>query len=262
MKIGLNTNVYADYPLESFLDKIVRMGFEGIEIARMHAIHELPKAGVSEYKKLIKKATLEVYSVQGGTPFTNTEFAKKRIELARLLDCINVNMGPGIGMNINGDFSAAWKKTLESFTEIAEYANNYGINANIEPEPRAPLSFQKPTITTYEHAEKMLQELGMKNVGLVLDIIHTFVSKENIFKIITRCIDKIKVIHVGDTIDGRHLHLLPGRGNINFELILRALMKTVYKDYLSVEIYPYFDVPDEASFQSIIYLQGILQRIS
>ncbi len=262
IKIGLNTNVYVEHPLEYVLNKVKNMGYEGIEIARVHAIHEFPRDRINEYKKLISKAELEVYSIQGGTPFTDIEVCKKRIELARMLDCKNVNIGPGIEMGTENDFNEAWKETLKTFAEIAEYAKNYGINVNIEPEPKIPLSTQKPTITTYEHARKMLLELGKNNVGIVLDIVHTFVSKENVFSIIRKFVDKISVIHVADTLDGRHLHILPGRGEINFEAIFRALIKNTYKGYLSVEIYPYFDVPDEASFKSIVRLQEIIQKIS
>jgi sugar phosphate isomerase/epimerase len=261
VKIGLNTNVYIEHSLDYVLSRVKSLGYEGIEIARVHPIHELPEDKINEYRKLISKAGLEVYSIQGGIPFTDPEFCKKRIELARLLDCRNVNMGPGIEIDAKDSIDEAWEKTLKVFTEIAEYAKKYGINVNIEPEPKAPLSTKKPTITTYEQAERMLQELRMNNVGLVLDIVHTFVSKENIFQLITKFMDKIKVIHVGDTLDGRHLHLIPGIGEINFEPIFKALIKNNYKGYLSVEIYPYFDIPDEASFRSILYLQGIIQKV-
>jgi len=58
-----------------------------------------------------------------------------------------------------------------------------------------------------------------------------------------------------------HAHLIPGHGAIDFAATLQAIAATNYEGWLTVELYPYIDSPDEAAREARKYLQQTLKQI-
>jgi sugar phosphate isomerase/epimerase len=56
----------------------------------------------------------------------------------------------------------------------------------------------------------------------------------------------------------RHQHLVPGEGAIDFAATLRAIEQTGNTGWITVELYPYLENPDEAARQSLAYLKQLL----
>lgn len=256
--IGLNTNVYIDYSIDRVIKKAYLMGYEGVEIARTH-LQEPTESDISLTKELITRYGLSVYGVQGGTPYTDIEFGKKRIELARRLDCPVVNLGPGVAYRRSDDVRKAWERSLEYLMNLRDYAKMYGIVGAIEPEVRALLSPLLPTVDRYELYEDVKRVIP--DLGLVLDVEHALVAYESPEMIIRRHRDSLKIIHVSDTLDHLHLHLIPGRGEIDFKNLFHVLKEVGFKNFISVEIPPYFNSPNEAAFKSISYLRKVLREL-
>jgi sugar phosphate isomerase/epimerase len=68
--------------------------------------------------------------------------------------------------------------------------------------------------------------------------------------------------HIEDIADTRvHRHLIPGRGAIDLEATLGAIAATGYSGWLTVELYPYIDSPDEAAREAHEYMSGLMARI-
>jgi sugar phosphate isomerase/epimerase len=64
--------------------------------------------------------------------------------------------------------------------------------------------------------------------------------------------------HLEDIAPSRvHAHLIPGHGAINFAATLRAIADTDYQGWLTVELYPYIDSPDDAARAAREYLIGV-----
>ena len=57
-----------------------------------------------------------------------------------------------------------------------------------------------------------------------------------------------------------HHHLVPGDGAIDFVPILRAIQETGYDGWVTVELYPYLDDPDDAGARALAFLKGALTR--
>ncbi len=51
-----------------------------------------------------------------------------------------------------------------------------------------------------------------------------------------------------------HRHLIPGHGAINFAAVLQAIHGTGYDGWITVELYPYIDQPDEAARAAYTYM--------
>ncbi len=258
-KIGLNTNVYIDHPIEKVIKKAATMGYNGIEIARTHLMN-YTESELENIKKLLKDTGLIVYSIQAGIPFTDTEIGKKRIELARKLDCTLVNLGCGLYYRPGEDFAAAWEKTIQSLLELRDYAKMYNIQPAVEPEVRAPLSPYIPVLNKYERFGEVIKKIP--DLGLVLDVEHAIASLENPYYIVRKYRDCLKLLHISDTIDHLHLHLVPGKGQIDYKTLFNVLKEVNYNGFLSVEIIPYFNFPDEAAYESIVFLSRLLAELS
>lgn len=255
LRVGLNTNVYIDHPIDRVIRMAYIMGYDGIEIARTH-LPEYDESDVGTVRNLVAKYGLLVYGVQGGNPYTNVDFGRKRIELARKLDCPVVNLGPGVPYRRGESFEKAWEATLEALRELRDYARAYGIEVAVEPEIRALLSPYIPAIDRYQLYEDVRAKLP--DVGLVLDVEHALAVYENPYFIIRKHRDSLKIVHVSDTIGHLHLHLVPGSGEMDFRTLFAVLREVNYKNFVSVEIPPYFNNPDEAAFESINYLHKVL----
>jgi sugar phosphate isomerase/epimerase len=261
MKLGINTNVFIDFPFTSFLGEIKNMGYKGVEIARTHPLHEKIDEELNEVKRMLKENNLEVYCIQGGIPHTDLNYAKKRIDLASVIGAKYVNMGPGIEVERNFKTNGAWTETAEIFSELADYAASRKVLVAIEPEPMIPLSSTRPLLSTYKEVKRMLNELASDNIGVILDIAHVHVAKENFSEVVNDLSGNIVVVHVSDIVDDRHYHFIPGKGDINFKAVLKVLHKSGFEDFLSVEVYPYFNEPKRAALESIRFLTNLLYEI-
>jgi sugar phosphate isomerase/epimerase len=57
-----------------------------------------------------------------------------------------------------------------------------------------------------------------------------------------------------------HQHLIPGHGAIDFAATLRAIAETGYEGWITVELYPYIENPDEAAREARDYLAEVMRQ--
>jgi sugar phosphate isomerase/epimerase len=54
-----------------------------------------------------------------------------------------------------------------------------------------------------------------------------------------------------------HKHLIPGHGAIDLKATLAAIRATAYQGWLTVELYPYIDQPQQAARAAFDYLHSL-----
>jgi sugar phosphate isomerase/epimerase len=59
-----------------------------------------------------------------------------------------------------------------------------------------------------------------------------------------------------------HRHLIPGRGAIDFESTLREISASGYDGWLTVELYPYIDSPDDAGREAKSFLELSMAKVT
>ena len=52
-----------------------------------------------------------------------------------------------------------------------------------------------------------------------------------------------------------HRHMIPGRGAIDFPAVLREIAGSGYADWVTVELYPYIDNPDQAGREAKQFIE-------
>ena len=97
-------------------------------------------------------------------------------------------------------------------------------------------------------------------LGLNFDIGHAFCMQEDPCEWIPRMAPHTKHYHLEDiAADRKHRHLVPGEGVIDFAGVFREIAKSGYQGWVTVELYPYIDDPDQAGRDAKRFLDNILQ---
>jgi sugar phosphate isomerase/epimerase len=72
----------------------------------------------------------------------------------------------------------------------------------------------------------------------------------------------IRHFHLEDIAASRvHHHLVPGEGAIDFTATLRAIRAIGYDGWITIELYPYVDNPDDAARLARDRVTRILQEL-
>ena len=95
---------------------------------------------------------------------------------------------------------------------------------------------------------ELMQHIDSPAVGLNFDIGHSYCVGDEPATSIPRLAEYIRHYHLEDIAATRvHHHLVPGEGAIDFAATLRAIRATGYEGWVTIELYPYAENPDEAA---------------
>jgi sugar phosphate isomerase/epimerase len=85
-------------------------------------------------------------------------------------------------------------------------------------------------------------------VALNFDIGHFFCVKDDPGPTMRRLARYVRHVHLEDIAASRvHHHLVPGEGVIDFAAVIRAMREVGYDGWVTIELYPYVDDPDQAA---------------
>jgi sugar phosphate isomerase/epimerase len=125
----------------------------------------------------------------------------------------------------------------------------------IEPEPEL-------MIERFDQYLQFAERIDSPQLGLNFDIGHAYCVGEAPEVWVPQLAAQTKHYHLEDIAETRvHAHLIPGHGAIDFAATLNAIAATGYDGWLTVELYPYIDAPDEAARAARTYLQHALAQI-
>lgn len=274
MKLSFSTNAFTRYSVLEAVEKIAEIGYRGVELLA-DAPHlyapSVTESDLDELKDRLRRTGIEVANVNANTAvgyygrifweplfepsLANPEdsqrrwridYSKRCIELAHLLGSPAVSltsgrMVPGI----------APEKSLhllkESLRELIDHAAAKEVRIGIEYEPGL-------LIERYEELASLLDEMNSPYLGANLDLGHSHVLREDSEKVIGGLSPKIFHIHLEDIRLGKHYHLIPGSGDMDFETLFKILRKYAYEGFITVELYTYPNRPEEAARRSLEYL--------
>ena len=95
-------------------------------------------------------------------------------------------------------------------------------------------------------------------VGINLDIGHFFCAGEAPEETFEELFGWVGHVHLEDIAESRiHRHLIPGHGAIDLLRILETIVRLKYEGAVSLELYPYTDMPEEAGRESLEYLKPV-----
>ena len=250
-------------------------GYDSIEIMcdDPHAFPPLSDEKITSICNSLKKNSMSVSNLNGFMLTAIDDFhhpswieesknyRQKRIDhtknclyLAKLLGAKSVSTEPG-GPKTN----QSSKKELELFQagllEVLPLAEELGVHLLVEPEPELLIENSNQFV-------KFIEKFNSKYLGLNFDIGHFFCVNEDPQNLIFDLQDYIKHIHLEDIASSKkHHHLIPGHGAIDFKKIFNSLNLINYTGYVTVELYPYQNNPQNAAIESITYLNSLIENV-
>lgn len=166
------------------------------------------------------------------------KFMKEGIDFAKEVKADSVLLWPGhdgFDYLFQTDYRKAWKYLVETIREIGEYDKS--VKIAIEYKSKDPR--QKQYVSNVGKLMMLLNNIGLDNVGGVIDIGHALMAQENLAEslVILDSHDKLYQIHLNENYKDADPDLI--FGSINFWEILEFfyfLNKTNYRGWATLDI--------------------------
>ncbi len=277
MVFGYSTNAFVRYSLEESIQKIARLGFKGVEIMgdRPHLYPpDYSEQKLAHIRTLLKQNQLKVNNINSFTLFAvgdtylpswiepEAERRKIRIQhtlqslqVAKILDCANISVPPGGPLEKNMTRKQALNLFHKGLERVMPVAESLGIKILVEPEPGLLME------NTWEFKE-FIKDVKSPFVGLNFDIGHFYCAGENPAKSFEELFEYTGHVHLEDiAVTREHNHLIPGLGAIDLKEVLSTMDRLGYQGDISLELYPYTVLPDEAGRKCLDFLHPIFKEI-
>jgi sugar phosphate isomerase/epimerase len=268
MNLAFSSNAYLRFSFAEAAHRIAAIGYEGIEIMA-DVPHAWPAYLLDEQKAWIRSAlSRSRLAISNINAFMMNAINDRRqkywhpswiepyepyrqvridhtiraLDLAEELGAPCITTEPGGPLEPGQSWQSGLKLFLESLKPVAEHAAKVGVQLLVEPEPGV-------LIETAEQFEEFMKHMtGFPAVGLNFDIGHFYCVGDEPAPTIHRLARFIRHVHLEDIAATRvHHHLVPGEGAIDFKATLKALKDIGYEGWITIELYPYIDDPDEAA---------------
>ena len=116
-------------------------------------------------------------------------------------------------------------------------------------------------IETTPQFKEFIKDVQSWAIGLNFDIGHFFCVGEDPKRAFEELFEWVGHMHIEDIDPNReHNHLIAGRGGIDFKAVFASMAQLDYKGDISLELYTYQDIPEEAGKESLDYLRPIFEE--
>jgi sugar phosphate isomerase/epimerase len=281
MQLAFSSNAYLRFSIEETIRRIAGIGYAGIELLadvphawpagllpeRIEAIRRaLDDAGltISNINAFMMNAVADPRQPYWHPGWTDPdphyrairrEHTKRALKLAAQLGAPHITTEPG-GLLAPGQTHAQGSDIFyDELMPCLEVAEEVGVGLLIEPEPEL-------LIERFDQYLEFVARLDSPRIGLNFDVGHAYCVGEDPQDWVARMAEHAVHYHLEDIASTRvHQHMVPGRGAINFAATLEAIRNTNYDGWLTVELYPYIDSPDEAAREARDYLLRALAKL-
>ncbi len=275
MHLAFSSNAYQRFSIEETICRIAAIGYRGMELLA-DVPHAWPAGLLEDRKRAIRDclarhsmaiANINAFMMNAVAdprqPYWHPswiepdphyrairrEHTKRALLLAAELGAPSIQTEPGGPLEEGRSWAEAAGVFYDELMPCVEVAEQCGVNLLIEPEPGL-------LIERFEQYLEFADRVGSARVGLNFDIGHAYCVGEDPQAWIARMAPHTKHYHVEDIAATReHRHLIPGHGAIDFTAVLREIAHTGYHGWVTVELYPYVDNPDDAGREAKEYLQ-------
>lgn len=158
--------------------------------------------------------------------------------------CVSVTSGrPQVGVSLEDGFG--WFS--DSLFQLCVWAEERGLRIGVESEPG--LLVERAT-----ELLEIIERVQHPGLGANLDIGHARCVGEDPVESIELLKGKIWNLHLEDIRGQKHIHLVPGEGDIDFGAIFERLAAHDYAYFCTVELYTCIDWADEAAQRAFDWL--------
>lgn len=243
MKIGMcmflwTTSVTKKH--EKLLVDIKKTGFDGVEIPIFEGTPEdyrrlgamLDKIGLERTAvSAMGDPSMNLISPDAATRKRGIDYMKWAIDCAEALGA-NTLSGPlhsTLGQfSGNGPTAAELKRSISSQRAIGDHAGKHGVTIGLEALNR----FECYLVNTMADLAAHIDAIGHPNIKAMYDTFHCNIEEADPIAAYTKYRDRIVHIHISENDRG-----VPGRGNIPWAETFKAIRKSGYDDWLTIEAF-------------------------
>jgi sugar phosphate isomerase/epimerase len=208
--------------------------------------HKIAETGLTESRRLIRDAGLQVSSVCRGGMFPAATAAERQSKLDDNRRAVEeaAELGTDVLVLVCGaapdrDIETARSWVEEGIEKLVPFATSHGIKLAIEP-LHPMYAAERSVINTLAQANTIAEQYTVEEVGVIVDVFHVWWDPD-LYNQISRAGQRILGFHVSDWIVPTP-DLLMGRGMMGDGVIeLRRIRKAVeaagYKGPIEVEIF-------------------------
>jgi len=274
MIFGYSSNAYKNFSLGEAIDRIARKGFRGLEIMcdRPHLFPpDFSDTDLDDIRRAISRNNLKITNLNCFTLFAvgdtylpswiEPDSGRREMRIQHTLDCLKVADRLGcrtISIPPGGPLNGMSRKQavalfLQGIEKVAPLAEELGVKLLIEPEPEL-------LIENAGEFKSFVKEVRSPMVGLNFDIGHFFCVGEDPRAAFEDLFEWIGHMHLEDIASDRtHVHLIPGRGAIDYADLFKTIQRMGYQGDISLELYTCVDAPDEAGQEGLEYLTPLFE---
>ena len=246
MKLVLNgaTTMHAD--LETDIRAASAAGFDMVELWAAKVRVYLKENSVEDLAALLSECGLKAYSINSIehiTFRTADDYAKIKAEceelsvIAEKIGCPYIVVVPG-KLPENATREEIIDESCRVLNELADIADGHGVSLAFEFLGQTDCSVQ-----TLDLCNEIVEKLGRKNVGNVLDTFHFYAGGSSYDAIASMKPEKLFIFHINDAEDlpkekltDAH-RLYPGMGILPLKEIKAGLDEIGYDRMVSIEIF-------------------------
>jgi len=266
LRLAYSTNAYTRFDLSEALTRVANLGYAGVELMA-DAPHLWPAETSKEQSLAVRRALdrlgLTISNVNAfmmnrvgdprhpywypswiesdaGRRRIRAEHTKAALSMARELGAPHITTEPGGPLEENMKHRTGMERFIEALKPMVEHAERTGVALLVEPEPGL-------LIERFEQYLELAERIDSPFLGLNFDVGHAFCVGQQPEDWVAQMAAHTRHYHLEDIAASRvHRHLVPGEGAIDFGATLRAIERSGYSGWLTVELYPYVDDPDGA----------------
>ena len=267
LKLAFSSNAYLDVPVEEAIARIAGFGYHGIELLA-DVPHAWPAGLLGVQKDAIRRALAasglaisninafmmnaiadprQPYWHPGWTDpdphyrAIRREHTKRALRLAAELGAPAISTEPGGEIQPGQSRAQATDIFYEEIMPVLDVAAAVGVTLLIEPEPGL-------LIEKFGQYLEFAERVNHPALGLNFDIGHAYCVGEDPAEWVPRMKAHTRHYHFEDIAATRvHHHLVPGEGAIDFGSVFQAIAAHTPDRWVTVELYPYRDRPDDAA---------------
>lgn len=275
MKIALETGLFSSYTIEKTLEEMSRIGYKFVELSHpdFNPI-EATDEQIKHLKELLEEYDIEPASVLAIYGIASPDESVRKASVEKYKQTIRTTNALGCSMitpEMDGDpkkREACTESFKRSIDELCPYLLEEDVKISFEPHPG-------DFIEKSNDAVDLIREIGCENVGYTYCSCHTFVMCEegqDATSMIEYAGDTLFWVYATDTHKpmriihpptdyGVHEHLIPGRGDVDFEELFFALKKIGYDGFVSSNCFGYSDIPVKAAEETKRKLDELIKEV-
>jgi len=281
IRFGMNLLLWTDsFTLAKdrpLMDKVIDMGFDGLEIPVFAGmtIEQAKEIGAYLAERNIPSSALAIFTPDSANPVSpDKKLRDGAVEAFKLyIDCAkalgsDILVGPfsqGLGY-FSGErpTKQEWEWSIDTAKRYCEYAGKQGIKVAIEPLNR----FELFMLNTVEDGVRYVKDIGMEHVGLLFDTHHANVEELSISGALEYALPHTNHIHISENNRG-----IPGTGHACGKEVFDVIKNGNYSGWLTIEAFnegaPSLQGPlhlwrtfapsdDELARQGLAYMQSMM----